>query len=287
MAAEAKTIAAPDGTRIRYELEGEGPALMLTNGLTTSRFFWKYLRPRWREHYTLLSWELPGHADSDPARTPRSASIEGMPEIMASIMDAAGIERATHVGWSVGCQIVLEMYRQQPQRCRSLVTLFGPAERALSSTELPIPGPLLHAALRGGYASVAATVIQRLALLATLPGGAAVIKRSKVIGDGTSDEDVRALVLDLQRLDPATCAQLACSAEAHSARDVLDHLRVPLLIMAGDEDRFAPAERVGLAMHLAARTSTLVRLKRATHTALLDHVDEIADAVEAFVPSTR
>jgi hypothetical protein len=34
-----------------------------------------------------------------------------LPAIMARIMDAIGLERAVHVGWSVGSQIVLEMYR--------------------------------------------------------------------------------------------------------------------------------------------------------------------------------
>ena len=30
---------------------------MLSNGLTTSTGFWKYLQPRWREHYTVITWD--------------------------------------------------------------------------------------------------------------------------------------------------------------------------------------------------------------------------------------
>ena len=40
------TVSAPDGTTIAYSVAGKGPALVLTNGLTTTSFFWKYLRAR-------------------------------------------------------------------------------------------------------------------------------------------------------------------------------------------------------------------------------------------------
>ncbi|MFY0542183.1 hypothetical protein [Nannocystis pusilla] len=40
MTAPDRTIVAADGTRVVYRREGEGPALLLCNGITTSRFFW-------------------------------------------------------------------------------------------------------------------------------------------------------------------------------------------------------------------------------------------------------
>jgi pimeloyl-ACP methyl ester carboxylesterase len=73
------------------------------------------------------------------------------------------------------------------------------------------------------------------------------------------------------------------SAEAHSTLDVLPTLLVPLLIMAGGRDQFAPLARVGALMHEAARRSEMVLLDDATHTALLDHSDQIGDAVDRFL----
>jgi pimeloyl-ACP methyl ester carboxylesterase len=286
MAAHTGTVDAPDGTRVYFEVEGQGPPLVLTNGLTTTRFFWKYLRPRWRERFTLLTWELPGHGESSPAASDRSASIEGLPPILARVMDAAGIARATQVGWSVGCQVVFELYRQLPERCSALVSLFGPAGHALRNTALPVSGSLLYAALRSAQGASFAALVMRLSKLVELPFGPQLLKQSGVVGVGTSDQDVRALVRDLQRIDPSTGARMACSAERHTAIGVLTRLHVPLLIMAGDKDRFAPAQRVGLPLHRAALGSTFVRLRQGTHTALLDHADEIASAVEAFAPGS-
>jgi pimeloyl-ACP methyl ester carboxylesterase len=42
-------------------------------------------------------------------------------------MAAAGIERAVQVGWSTGCQVVLETYRHAPERCEALVKTTTPA----------------------------------------------------------------------------------------------------------------------------------------------------------------
>src|SRR5262245_3186701 len=126
-----QSLLRPDGTRIAFGVTGRGPALMLTNGLTTSTTFWKYLRPIWAEKYTVVTWDFPGHGESGPAATSASATVPALPEMMAAILDRLGIERAVHVGWSVGSQVVLELYRQLPERARALVMLFGPAGRAL------------------------------------------------------------------------------------------------------------------------------------------------------------
>ena len=97
-----------------------GPALMLTNGLVTSTSFWKYLRPMWQRNYTVVTWDFPGHGNSGPAVTAEGATVWALPSIMARIMDAVGVAQAVPIGWSVGSQIVLEMYRQYPERVRAL-----------------------------------------------------------------------------------------------------------------------------------------------------------------------
>ena len=64
---------APDGTRIAYAVEGDGPAFVLTNGLTTTTTFWDHLRPSFLRSHRVVTWDLPGHGNSEPARTPLGA----------------------------------------------------------------------------------------------------------------------------------------------------------------------------------------------------------------------
>ena len=64
---------------------------------------------------------------------------------------------------------------------------------------------------------------------------------------------------------------------------MLSQLAVPLLILSGDRDPFAPSELVGVPLHRAAPGSQLLRLPNGTHTALLEEPQLIADTVEEFV----
>src|SRR5262249_28760550 len=136
-------LVAHDGTRIAYRVEGSGPALVLTNGLTTTTTFWKYLRPRWLQKHTLLTWDLPGHGNSGPAQSAEGASFPGQPRFLAAVMRAAGLSHAAQIGWSTGAQVVLETYRQFPALCDSLSLLLGGAGNVLTTSRLPVGGALI------------------------------------------------------------------------------------------------------------------------------------------------
>lgn len=277
-----RTLHTADGTRIAYGVHGSGPALVLTNGLATSSYFWKYLAPLWAARHTVITWDMPGHGKSGPARSDTSASIEGMPAIIERVMQAAGVERAVQIGWSVGCQVVLELYRQRAARCQALVLLFGPAAHALSGTRLPLSGSLIDSMLRGPAGLPFANVMLKGAQVARLPGIVGVIRKLGLVGTA-SDEDVRGLIGEMMHMHAPSARKLACSAEDHSGVDVLRRLAVPLLIMAGDRDPFAPPAAIGERMHELAKGSEYVRLPEGTHSALLDHVPQIAGAVDAFL----
>jgi pimeloyl-ACP methyl ester carboxylesterase len=278
-----QSVSAPDGTRIAYGVAGQGPALMLTNGLVTSTSFWKYLRPLWLRRFTLLTWDLPGHGASAPAASEQGACIEALPAIMARVMDAAGIERAVHVGWSVGSQIVLEMYRQYPARVQALITLFGPAGRALESTRLPVPARFIEYFINHPQAHLMARLLSWCVGLPLPSSVTQLLRRARLIGLQTSEKDLREILDHLTRLDLRTATWLAASCQRHSAYDVLPQIAVPLLIMAAGRDPFMPAEGVALPMHEAAAGSELVIIEGATHAALLDFPDEIAKHVDDFL----
>jgi pimeloyl-ACP methyl ester carboxylesterase len=284
MNAPARYLEAPDGTRIAYTVDGAGPPLLLTNGLTTTAFFWKYLRPIWLKRHTVITWDYAGHGLSEPARTDRATEIAGQPAIITRIMDALEIACATQIGWSVGCQVVLELARQVPDRCDALVLLFGPAEHALSSTNLPyIPGGTLRTILGHAQGGRFAATMQWLTQLTRLPFGWALLRQTGLVGPHTDERDLQQLLRDFRSVHPETGQRMACSAEAHSARDVLPHLTMPVLILAGDRDPFAPFETVGAQIHRETPGSELVRLANATHTALLDYPVAIVRLVESFL----
>ena len=276
-------LRAPDATELAYWVRGDGPPLVLTNGLTTTTNFWAHLQPRWEQRHRVLSWDLPGHGASSPARSAQSASLAEQPELLLRLMDAAGMQRAVQIGWSTGCQVVLELYRRHPERCSGLVLLFGSAGRVLSTAALPLPGPAIDWLVRHTPRPVFAGFARTLALVANAPGGQLAPRALGLIGQGTSHADAARITEHLRHIDAATVQAMTASAQAHSAWDVLGTITVPVLIAAGDRDPFAPAATVGVPMHARCPRSELLRLPDATHTALLDHAEVIGAAVDAFL----
>jgi pimeloyl-ACP methyl ester carboxylesterase len=282
-----RSLQAADGTRIAYRVEGAGPAIVLTNGLTTTTTFWKYLRPAWLRSHTVVTWDLPGHGNSSPAQSDASASVAAQPSFIAHVMRAAGISTAAQIGWSTGAQVVLETYRQHPELCQSLVLLLGGAGHVLDTTRLPVSGAaidwLAHRLPRHAFG-----VTHRILSTAfRQPGASFVGRRAEVIGPHVSRDDLRELTEHIASVHPYTLQRLLRSTQGHSAHDVLSTLRVPLLIVSGDKDPFAPTDLVGLELQRLAPRAVLARIPDGTHTAMLEHAAWIADTVENFLDGTR
>lgn len=284
---------AEDGTEIAYWVQGvrgvhaNAPALTLTNGLTTNTAFWRYLLPRWTPEYRVLSWDLPGHGESGPARSLASATIAEQPEILVRLMDAAGIDSAVHLGWSTGCQVVLELYRRYPSRCSGLVLLLGSAGRVLSTSALPLPGVVVDRLVRHMPLPVFTGLSRAMAYASGAPLLDRVPRALGLIGRATSREDAAGISRHLRHVDTRTVQQMVASAHAHSAWELLSEIAVPVLIVAGDRDPFAPADTVGVRMHAMCPGAELVRLPEGTHTALFDHAEVIGESVDRFLNRMR
>jgi pimeloyl-ACP methyl ester carboxylesterase len=282
MTQAARFVSAADGTLISYDVIGNGPALVLNNGLTTSTAFWKYVRPAWAERHRVITWDLPGHGRSERPRTLASVELEAQPEIIARVMDAARVECATQVGFSLGCQISLEMLRQKPARCAAVALLLGTAGRVFDSLRLPV-GTLVPKLLLELPPRLFALWFASLARFANHGFARTLSRQSGMVGAAVTDQDLRELLAHLGGLEPISLQRMARSGARHSAEDVLATTQKPVLIVGGGKDPFAPLETVGRVLHHIAPRSLLTELPGATHTALLEQADVIGAAVEEFL----
>ncbi|MEZ4383730.1 MAG: alpha/beta hydrolase [Nannocystaceae bacterium] len=276
-----RTVIAADGTRVAYGIHGDGPPVVLVNGLTTSVYYWDHLFPAWSRRFTLITWDFKGHGRSEPARSPDGATIPALADDLRRILDDAGIDRAALIGFSMGAQVILEAYRAYPERITALVPLFGPYQRVLDTALGPLgrvigavvkraPPALVHAsarvAVQAGRLRLPYTIGQRLGL----------------IGPDASYADVRRFLDHLRRIHPPTIRRMALAAQAHSAADVLPRIAVPTLVVTGDADPFAPAAKVGAPMQRLIPGAELLRMPHGTHTSLFEHYDELDAAITDF-----
>jgi pimeloyl-ACP methyl ester carboxylesterase len=234
--------------------------------------------PRWAARHRVVSWDYKGHGESEPAKTDAGTTIPALADDLRRVMDAAEVERAVLLGFSMGCQVVLEAWRHMPERIAGLGLVLGPAGRLFETALRPLAGPALQRLLRHVPSPWLPPVFGAAHQVARLPGSVTLGRWLRLYGRSTGT-DIRRYVEHFGRLDPHTVSRMALHGGEHDARDVLPTIRVPTLVVVGDRDVFAPPHTVGLPMHAAIPGARLLRIPDGTHGSLFEHPDPIDRAV--------
>jgi len=114
------------GFRIRYQVWGSGPVLVLLHGFP----MWG---DRWRDRgyvsvlqgrFLLVVPDLPGHGNSDKPHRPVDYGVSNLAADVIAVLDAVGVERAHVWGYSLGTMVAENLAVTVPNRVLSL-TLGG------------------------------------------------------------------------------------------------------------------------------------------------------------------
>lgn len=276
-------VEAADGTPIAWRVEGEGPTLIFTNGLANSPFQWGALRARLADRARLVTWDFRGHGDSGPARDPRSVSMPTVVEDLGRVVEAACPDGQDFVllGYSLGVQVNIEAWRPLSDRIRGMVHVLGTYGRPFDSLYgSRIMGRAAHGLLRlaNGPTLSASFKLGRFVKPVAYVGARAL----GATGSGVGYSDFVGFLEELARVDGASFRALALAAQQHSAADLLPRIDVPVLVISGGRDLFAPPS-IGARIADEAPDGQRVHLPRATHTGLLGHKTEICDDVVSFL----
>lgn len=106
-----------DGTRIAYQVEGDGPPLLLLAGQSNTHHWWDAVRNDFGTRTITLDWR--GTGDSD--RPDVAYSTQGFADDVVAVLDAAGIERADVYGTSMGGRVAQWFAIRYPERINALV----------------------------------------------------------------------------------------------------------------------------------------------------------------------
>lgn len=161
-------VTSADGTRLRAwtndpDCQIDGPTVVLCSGLGTNP--WTYpalLRPDCGVR--VVSWMHRGVGGSERPVDPDRCGVEEFVEDALAVMDHAGIEQATLMGWSIGVNTMFELALHHPHRVNGLFAVAGvpgntfatmlapfrlphPVARALTvniTRGIKLAGPVLH-----------------------------------------------------------------------------------------------------------------------------------------------
>lgn len=112
--------------RIRYEVHGEGPPLVLLHGFSAGIAALEAggVLALFASAFRVLAIDLRGHGESSRPTDPEAYAIDARARDVLRAMDAAGFERAHVVGYSMGGFVGFGIARLAPERIRTL-TLGG------------------------------------------------------------------------------------------------------------------------------------------------------------------
>lgn len=275
-------IVADDGVRLAvYERpadRADAPALLLVNGLGGNLIAWGHQIARLGPHYRILTWDYRGLYAS--ALTPAQKAARVAVDIprhakdALAVLDHFGVERAVAVGWSMGVQLDFELARRAPERILGMVQIAGSYGRALSTTWfgragehviLPAMGVFKHLASHGGW------FVDKALELGLLFGTA------RTLGVVAPTLDVglaRELVAAYMGLDFDVYNRILATLGQHDAREDLPHLRLPVLVLAGDRDPMTP-DWLSRRMASALPDAELVIVPGGSHYLPLEFPDRV------------
>lgn len=107
------------------------PTLVLGPSLGTASPLWDAAAELLGEHFSLLTWDLPGHGRSDPASAP--FTVTELADAVIWLADMSGIAAFSYAGVSLGGAVGLELALRHPERVTGLAMIcslarFGTAD---------------------------------------------------------------------------------------------------------------------------------------------------------------
>ena len=110
-----------DGVNIHYDMAGDGPALILTHGYSSTGEMWAGQIAPLARHFTVITWDMRGHGRSDYPQDPAAYSEAATVADMAALLDAVGASDAVVGGLSLGGYMSLAFHATHPERTRALL----------------------------------------------------------------------------------------------------------------------------------------------------------------------
>lgn len=274
-----------DGTRLFYEeLGGGGPPVVLTDGIGCDGFAWRYLAPRLAQHHRVVHWHFRGHGRSGPPLDRDRLSIEDLAGDLRGLCDELDVVRPVIVAHSMGVQVALEYYRQNPDRVAALVLMcgtFGRITTTFHGTDLL--DQVLPGLIRGTqmFPGVARAVWGRLP--AAMAFRVACAGR-ELDADRIQEDDFQRYWEHAALMDPDVFLRMLQRAGQHDTRGFLAEIDVPVLVVAAEHDTFTP---MALAEEMAATipNAELEVVEGASHAAPVEQPEHIAERVEEFLSS--
>jgi pimeloyl-ACP methyl ester carboxylesterase len=284
-----KSLKSFDNTEIVYQVGGKGDRwLMVANGYGGTFCAWREIFDRLKDHYRLLVWDYRGMHRSEVPRDRNLLKIVDHCRDIDRLCEAENIDSMVLAGWSVGVQVALEQYRQNPASVSSLILINGSPDRVLQrSAPRPLSKYLLPLTIKSLNRISPVVGPAALPLLRNAAAPLRLAKLLSILGvvqgyPSAWKESLRA-VLDL---DYEIYTTMGLYADEHEIEDFLPQIDVPTLITGGGRDMITPA-KIMKSVAAAIPNSQYLDFERGTHYSVMEFPQRYAEEIHRFIRSNH
>ena len=245
------------------------PCIVFVHGALNDHSVWTLLA-RWFAHHghAVLAIDLPGHMRSEG---PALQSVEAMADWLLALLEAAGVQRATLAGHSLGSLVALEAAARAPERVAHLAMLG-------TCVPMPVPQPLLDLSRTDVRAAIDRVVMFSFSTLAPKPSypGPGVWLR----GAG------RALMRQVMATQPDPLLFHTDFSACNNYRAGLDtaaRVACPATLVLGAADQMTLPRQ---AQEIAARLKARVHTVPAGHFLMQEAPDAVLAALRTTAPDS-
>jgi len=242
-----------DGTKIAYERDGDGFAVLLVHGFATDGYI-NWIRPGVVDALvgagrSVITMDLRGHGASDKPHDPAAYAGDAMVRDVRGLIDHLGLDRLDVAGYSMGAWTALRLIGDEPRVRRAVLGGIG---GAMLGREPQRSGGIADAMLTDDKRSIDNPIAKSFRDFADLTG---------------ADKQALAAIQRSERFGPPDASELSSIA-------------IPVLVLCGDNDPLAGdpqtlADRLGNARAVVVGGSHLnVVNNTAFHHAMLEFLTE-------------
>ena len=280
-----------DGTKLFYSVEGSGPPLVFCYGLVCSSLHWTYQIDYFKRNYQTIWFDYRGHQNSEMPKNLSSITIENIARDLAIVLDELGLRGGSDsgpskqpvlLGHSMGVNIVLDFYRQYPQRVKALVLANGTPKRPLETAAKLNSFDLLFKALRKTHGLSPRLFQEVWNRMRGNPIARTVVSFGGFNPHLTPKEDIELYIDQVLDMKPEILLQLIENYNQYDATPWLHTIRKPTLIIAGEQDSITPISQQEL-MNQLIPGSHMERIRHGSHCSQMDLPDLINLKIETFL----
>ena len=215
-------IVMPVAAGLAYDERGSGRAIVFVHGHPFNRSMWRPQLEALGTEFRVIAPDLPGYGDSPVLR--EKVTMREFADAIVALLDQLEVDRAVVVGLSMGGLVGMELGLGYPERLHGLV-LAATTAAPLAAGEAETRRAAADELEANGMLTTALEMTGRLF-------GPAARRDPAIVG---------ALFETMISANPAgAAAALRGRAERPDYSSLLPSLTVPALVIAGDQDSYAP-----------------------------------------------